>query len=61
MPDASENPDKNAQSRLIEDVEARLDYFRREYDLTYCKAVGALEIVKEGILLELFSTCSEDD
>jgi len=43
--------------RFIEDLEARIEYFRAEYDLTYSEAIGCLEIIKHELLEEM----REDD
>jgi len=33
-------------ARLIDALQLKIDYFRREYDLTYGEVIGALECLK---------------
>ncbi len=42
---------------FIEALHDKIDYFRKEFNLTYAEAVGGLEIVKFDILEEM----KEDD
>jgi hypothetical protein len=38
---------------FIEAVQERIDYFRKEYHLTYAEAIGALEIIKMSLYEEM--------
>lgn len=37
---------------FIETITDKIDYFRKEYKLTYSELVGALELIKGEIILE---------
>lgn len=40
-------------TRFVEAIEERIDYFRKEYEMTYAEAVGCLEIIKFDLLSEM--------
>lgn len=40
-------------NRFVKAIEERIDYFRREYDLTYAEAVGCMEIIKYDLMREM--------
>lgn len=39
--------------QLMDDLNARIDYWRKEGDLTYAETIGALECVKAGLVQEM--------
>lgn len=39
--------------QLMDDLNTRIDYWRKEADLTYAEAIGALECVKAGLVKEM--------
>lgn len=39
--------------QLMDDLNTRIDYWRKEADLTYSEAIGALECVKAGLVQEM--------
>lgn len=43
----------NSVTLLIQDLEARLDYWRKESNLTYAETIGALEIIKFDLMQEM--------
>jgi len=45
-------------TRLYETIMKTLDYFRKEYNLTYAEVIGVIEIIKHTVILE---TYEEDD
>ena len=46
---------------FVDEITNRLEYFRQEFDLTYPEAVGALEIIKQALILEAFEVEEEDE
>lgn len=34
---------------FVEAIQERIDYFRKEYQLTYAETIGALEMIKLGL------------
>ena len=44
-------------SRFYEELSRVVDYFRKEFDLTYFEAIGGLEVLK----LQLFKEMHEQD
>lgn len=43
---------KEGVEALGDYIEAKIDYFRKEYDMTYAEVVGVLECIKHAILNE---------
>ena len=39
--------------QLIEDVQNRIDYWRKEASLTYAETIGAIEIIKADLIKEM--------
>lgn len=39
--------------QLIEDMQSRIDYWRKEASLTYAETIGAIEIIKADIIKEM--------
>lgn len=39
--------------KLLDDINSRIDYWRKEASLTYIEAVGVVEIVKAGLIQEM--------
>jgi len=42
----------NSVDHFVAVMTQKIDYFRREYHLTYAEAVGALELIKGEMVLE---------
>jgi hypothetical protein len=45
--------------QLIEDIQSRIDYWRKEASLTYAETIGAIEIIKADLIKEMQE--QEDD
>lgn len=41
-----------ACGRLMDEIESKIDYFRQEYEMTYCEVIGSLESVKLHLWFE---------
>lgn len=39
--------------QLIEDIQNRIDYWRKEASLTYAETIGAVEIIKSDLIKEM--------
>ena len=39
--------------QLIQDVQNRIDYWRKEASLTYAETIGSLEIIKADLIIEM--------
>ncbi len=39
--------------QLIEDVQNRIDYWRKEASLSYAETIGAIEIIKADLIKEM--------
>lgn len=50
---------KNPVDMLEDDLNSRVDYWRKEADITYRDVIGALEVVKAGLIQEMLE--NEDD
>ena len=46
---------------FVDEITNRLEYFRQEFDLTYAESVGALEILKQALILEAFEVDDIDE
>lgn len=50
---------KKGIEALSESIEDRIDYFRKEFDMTYGEVVGVLEFIKFSMLRESFEDKEE--
>lgn len=48
------NEEQSPIVRLDQEIEAKIDYFSKEYDLTISETIGILEIIKQRWLIRLF-------
>ena len=48
---------KEAITRLTEDIDNRIDYYRQEYELSYAEVIGVLTILQ----LVLYDEAKEED
>lgn len=48
-------------NRIIEDVRGVIDYVRREYEVNYAEAIGALRVVARELEDELLGEQTEDE
>lgn len=39
--------------KLIEDLQTRINYWRKEASLTYAETIGAIELIKADIIEEM--------
>ena len=46
---------------FIDDILHRISYHEKENDLSYAELIGALEIIKQKIMIEMFELISEED
>lgn len=44
---------KQPIEQLIEDLNSRIDYWRKEASLSYAETIGALEIIKADLIEEM--------
>ncbi len=44
---------KRASLAFVEELAKLIEHFRAEWELTYCEAIGCLEMVKFDVLQEL--------
>lgn len=49
---------KQGVEHLTDALQEKIDYFRREYDLTYAETIGVLAILQMSLFAE---TVEEDD
>ncbi len=50
---------KESIEALSEYIEAKIDYMRKEFDMTYGEVVGVLEFTKHKMLVEAFEEDGE--
>ena len=43
----------NTQNKFLNDIESRVDYFRKEFELTYLEAIGALTHIATMLSIEV--------
>jgi hypothetical protein len=44
---------REAVNSLVLEIEKQIDYFRKEFELSYAETVGCLEIIKLNIVAEM--------
>ena len=49
-----------ACNNFIVELGNLVDYFRKEYNLTYAEAIGCLDIIKHRLLVECEDTDDDD-
>jgi len=49
------------QNRFADVIEKQIDYFRKEFDLTYYEAIGVLTFMAHKLSDEVFNAANEDE
>jgi len=44
---------KDSTEKFFQKVQEDIEYFRKEFDLTYAELLGALELIKADIIKEI--------
>ena len=52
---------RHASECFETELRQRIDYFRREYLLTYAECVGVLELLKNEVINEALGTDKDED
>jgi len=47
--------------RFVTEIEKVIDYFRKEYDLTYSEAIGAIHMIEHKLTREAVNINEEQD